>query len=305
VNISVTASQNSVCVNDQTTLTATGASNYTWSSGSTNSFALVSPSATAYYKVQGTVNGCGDKDSILITAIPLPVSILSLTPPSCNGSCNGAIQVMNTQGVGPFTYQLSNPTCTSAVCPSLCAGAYTLTVKGALGCTMPNTFTLSQPAVLQTSSTFTNATCTTCGNGSASVTATGGTLPYTYLWAPMNVTTAAVTTLNPGCYTVTVTDANNCSTSTSMCIGGFTGLKELISVNAVRIFPNPAHDQINVKIDSEKFDCYLYNELGQIIRFAEGQNETVSLTVAGLAKGIYYLEARVGDQRIMQKVIID
>jgi hypothetical protein len=54
--------------------------------------------------------------------------------------------------------------------------------------------------------------------GSASVTPSGGTAPYTYLWAPSGGTGSTATGLGAGTYTVTVTDANGCSTTASATV---------------------------------------------------------------------------------------
>ncbi len=69
-----------------------------------------------------------------------------------------------------------------------------------------------------------NATC--ANNGSASATATGGNGNYSYLWLPGNMTTASVSNLAPGTYTVQVTDGTSCGsgtvtiTNTGMAIAG-------------------------------------------------------------------------------------
>ncbi|MCW3104001.1 MAG: hypothetical protein JWO09_2441 [Bacteroidetes bacterium] len=57
----------------------------------------------------------------------------------------------------------------------------------------------------------TNATCVGCPNGTASVSATGGTGSYTYLWTPGGSTTATATGLTAGTYMVTITDGYGCA----------------------------------------------------------------------------------------------
>ncbi len=54
--------------------------------------------------------------------------------------------------------------------------------------------------------------------GSATITASGGTLPYTYLWAPGGQTTATITGLTAGGYTVTVTDSAGCKATKAVTI---------------------------------------------------------------------------------------
>jgi gliding motility-associated-like protein len=62
-------------------------------------------------------------------------------------------------------------------------------------------------------SNSTNVSCFGGNNGSATVTATGGTTPYTYAWTPSGGSGATATGLSAGTYTVAVTDASGCVSS--------------------------------------------------------------------------------------------
>jgi len=71
-----------------------------------------------------------------------------------------------------------------------------------------------QPTIITLSLSSTSS----CGsNGTASVTASGGTLPYTYLWNNAG-TTSAITGLPPGNYSVTVTDVNGCTSTATVAV---------------------------------------------------------------------------------------
>ncbi|WP_424108311.1 SprB repeat-containing protein, partial [Pseudomonas viridiflava] len=69
-----------------------------------------------------------------------------------------------------------------------------------------------------TASGQTNVACFGGTNGSATVSATGGTGPYTYSWSPSGGTAATATGLAAGTYTVTVTDANGCTATRAFTI---------------------------------------------------------------------------------------
>jgi gliding motility-associated-like protein len=78
--------------------------------------------------------------------------------------------------------------------------------------------TITEPAVLLPSLILTNPKCSGSCDGSLSTTPTGGTPPYTYLWAPGGSTTVSLTGLCAGNYSLTVTDANNCISTTTMTL---------------------------------------------------------------------------------------
>ncbi len=87
----------------------------------------------------------------------------------------------------------------------------TLTTTNSVSCSVIDTVNVLQPTPLAVTMTRTNAFCNQT-NGSAHVTASGGTLNYSYAWSTTPVqTTATATGLAPGAYSVTVTDGNSCT----------------------------------------------------------------------------------------------
>ena len=103
---------------------------------------------------------------------------------------------------------------TTASATNLCAGTYTGTMTDALGCIATVSVTIAEPDALNT--TIASPTPTSCFNacdGSATVSVTGGTTPYTYLWSDGGAqTTGTADNLCAGNYIVTVTDAQGCTT---------------------------------------------------------------------------------------------
>src|SRR5207248_11466647 len=67
---------------------------------------------------------------------------------------------------------------------NLGAGTYTVTVSDATGCTSTQSITITQPSAITAPTTQTNVNCNGGNNGTATVTASGGTPGYTYVWAP-------------------------------------------------------------------------------------------------------------------------
>ncbi|MFN5418976.1 MAG: SprB repeat-containing protein, partial [Sphingomonadales bacterium] len=156
--------------------------------------------------------------STVITSVPaVTASILTQTNVTCNGLSNGAGTVTATGGQTPYTYLWSTGA-TSNTLSGRAAGTYTVTVTDLNGCASTATLTISEPAALVASIlTQTNVTCNGLSNGSGTVTETGGTAPYTYLWST-GATTSTLSGRAAGTYTVTVTDFNGCASTTTLTI---------------------------------------------------------------------------------------
>ena len=92
-----------------------------------------------------------------------------------------------------------------------------MTVTDANGCTAQASATITQPSAIVLSSTSTNVSCNGGNYGSINLSATAGVAPYTYSWSSSQ-TTANITNLTAGSYTVTVTDANGCTAQATLTI---------------------------------------------------------------------------------------
>uniref|UniRef100_UPI00404AF40E Ig-like domain-containing protein n=2 Tax=Flavobacterium sp. TaxID=239 RepID=UPI00404AF40E len=131
----------------------------------------------------------------------------------CNGSATGAINISTTGGTAPYTYNWSDGITTEDR-TDLIAGTYSVTVTDANGINDTETITITQPNVLTSSITLqTNVTCYGAFDGSATISADGGTSGYTYSWAPSGGTSATITGRAAGDYTCTITDASGCTTT--------------------------------------------------------------------------------------------
>ena len=133
----------------------------------------------------------------------------SPTQVTCHGANNGQLTVQVSGQNGAVTYSWSNGATTSAI-SNLAAGIYTVTVTDSLGCVLTANDTIVQPSALQASLSSLNVTTAGQNQGSISSSVNGGTAPYTYLWSNSS-TSANITGLFAGTYTVSITDANNCT----------------------------------------------------------------------------------------------
>jgi gliding motility-associated-like protein len=189
-------------------------------SGANTSTPVVSASGCYVLTVTNPTNGCISRDTVCVTSnFSLPVmSGQTQTNVSCFAACNGSINFNVNSGQSPYTFLWSNGS-TSQSQSGLCAGYYTVTVTGANGCTVSQTFNLSQPngTLGVTTAVTQQVSCTGGNNGAISASATGGTIPYTYLWNT-GASGSSISGIAAGTYTVTVTDGNGCTAQSSSTV---------------------------------------------------------------------------------------
>lgn len=156
--------------------------------------------------------------SMLVSVTLFSQLILSETHNNvtCYGLCDGSAQVNVTGGTPPYMYQWNNGITTHVV-TGTCAGIYNVTVTDAAMSTATISVIIAEPAFIATATSQTNISCFGLCDGTATIVASGGVLPYTYNWSN-GQTTSTATNLCAGLYTVTVVDANGCTATTNLTI---------------------------------------------------------------------------------------
>ena len=195
----------------------TTAYSFAWSNGATTA-AVTSLAAGTYTVTVTDANLCMDTETITITEpTPLVASILSSSNISCFGLFDGSATAAGSGGTAPYTYSWSSGANT-ATASGLGAGTFTISVTDANGCLDTETVTITQPTLLVASTALiNNVSCNGGNDGSASVSGSGGTTPYSYSW-PLGDTSATVNNLSVGTHIATVTDASGCSDTSSITI---------------------------------------------------------------------------------------
>lgn len=192
---------------------------YLWSPSGGTSPIATGLTAGVYTCTVTDANGCTAQFSATVNNSGAPsVTLSTQTNVSCNGGSNGSATVSASGGSSPYTYAWSPSGGTSATATGLTAGTYTCLVTDALGCAQSATVTITQPALLTSVSSGTDPLCNSGATGTATVTPSGGTGPYTYNWSPTGGTAATATALAAGNYTCTVTDANGCTSTSSVVL---------------------------------------------------------------------------------------
>jgi len=193
------------------TATATvGLTPYTfaWSNGATT--ASITGLVAGTYTV--TVTDAGGCSATCESVVSQPTELLAECTSVnnlCNGDALGSVTVVASGGIAPYAYAWSNGGI-MATEMNLIAGTYTVTVTDANGCTSTCESIVTEPPLLVADCTGENINCNGEPTGSATVTTTGGVLPYSFAWSN-GATTATITDLLAGTYSVTVTDANGCT----------------------------------------------------------------------------------------------
>src|SRR6185436_17324046 len=132
---------------------------------------------------------------------------------------NGSAQVTAGGGTSPYQYAWSPSGGTATTASGLASGSYMVTVTDAHNCIQSASAIVTQPSSLTASIPVSSPViCYGGNNGTAHVSAGGGTAPYQYAWSPSGGTSTIASGLTAGNYTVTVTDVNNCSRTANVTI---------------------------------------------------------------------------------------
>ncbi|HIA06187.1 MAG TPA: PKD domain-containing protein [Flavobacteriales bacterium] len=155
------------------------------------------------------------------TSASVTASITDSTMVSCNGGADGSATVLAGGGSTPYTYSWDDLALqTNAIAVGLPAGTWTATVLDALGCIATVSVTITEPALLSASILASNdPNCNSGCDGDATVTVSGGSGAYTYVWSPTGGSAATGTALCANIiYTVTVTDSLSCSAADNITL---------------------------------------------------------------------------------------
>lgn len=216
----VLAQPNCLISGNITGLTASGGIGgltYSWNGNPSANSDLFGANAGSYTLTVTDANGCTANSGPYTLSSPQSPVISGqaiITDITCNS--NGTITGLSVSGgTAPYSYMYNSTISTGADFSTNIAGSYTLRVGDVNGCIVssgPHVINQIQDPTIAGLTVNSHQTCNALGEASFTGT-TGGTAPYTYLWSD-NVTTGLTAQLPAGNYTVTVTDANGC-TSTS------------------------------------------------------------------------------------------
>ncbi len=224
--VSATITQEISCFNAADAVITASSSNgtspysYLWTPGGQSSAAISSQGPNTYSVTITDANGCLASGSTIVSEPTLLTASSSNSPTSCNSICDGSVQGTASGGTPPYSYSWSGGLGAGQNhSGTACEGTYTLTVTDANGCTSTSTTTVSEPTLLTASSSNSSASCNAVCDGDVSSSASGGTPPYSYSWSGgLGAGQNHNGSVCAGSYTVTVTDANGCTTTSTTTV---------------------------------------------------------------------------------------
>ncbi len=230
----------------------------------------------------------------------LNTSSATIISVSCFGANDGTAAITASGGTPPYSYLWDTGDTTSTL-GNLTAGTYQVTIADAYGCIIDNQVVVTEPAeLIVTGNSPPNS-------GTAIVSTSGGTPPYSYLWNTGDIT-LDLTNLTAGLYRVTVTDANGCSDTAGIDV--IVGMEELDLARYIDLYPNPTTDEvfIDYNFTSEvDLKVTVMNHLGQVVLTISEPNAVsgqLRLEVAEWASGIYNVLFSSGSQNDSRQLMI-
>lgn len=205
-------------------------------SGETTLTPTVDQAGEYLLQVTNTVNGCVTTEpAIVVENDPVEASVEAVTHVLCAGGQNGEAIVTAANGAEPYTFSwpggLSGPSQAG-----LAAGTYAVTVTDADECADLVNVVVQEPALLVANASASGETGLGNNDGTATAQPQGGVGPYSYLWSN-GATDQTITGLPPGAYTVTITDANGCTTQETATVNSFTcAINATVSVQHITCF---------------------------------------------------------------------
>ncbi|MGD0711423.1 MAG: beta-propeller fold lactonase family protein [Bacteroidales bacterium] len=276
--VHISASEYCIDPGSPTTLTASGATTYSWCCGlGTSNPIIVSPTSTTTYTVTGTTTGGTGTADVTININPTPV----ITGPT--SICSGSSATLDA-GVGYSAYLWSSAQTTELITIPP-PGTFTVTVYDVAGC-----------------------------SGTASITVTVKPKPHTPVISPAGsylISSATsgnqwyndsgiLTGQTAQVYTPVVTshyycivDSNGCLSDTSNKIYiVITGINNLSENNGIYIYPNPANDNITIENSAFTKDevISIFDIQGQLLIKQPMLQAKMNININTFAKGLYFVK---------------
>jgi len=309
INLNVTATPTVVasatpsviCAGATVSLTASGATTYSWMPNSSGSgTTTATPSASVIYTVSGTTSGCTNTRTLSVTVNNIPTLTVT-TNPSGGALCTtGATATLTAAGTST-AYSWSNGanTASTSVAPSTTT-VYTLTGTNSCGTT-----TASATIAVATTPTISATTPSTlsCAGNTVVLTASA-TAGVTYSWST-GATTTSITVSPSVTTTYTVSGTNACGSATATVVQNVStciGVEEVEGGYGISIYPNPANDYVNIAIPAQLASANTVVEvtdaIGKLVMKETLNTDVSTLRISKLEDGVYFFKVITNNQTV-------
>lgn len=264
---------------------------YLWSNFVINPINTILNPNTHYVTVTDA-NQCVVVDTVEVGSIPFQFSVESDSV-SCFGDNDGAISITATDAMGPFTFDWNNGDTIQNI-TELTTGFYQVLVSNGT-CFISLNGIVNGPEMIQLE-TFSGPDTSNVATpqGFATVIPSGGIAPYSYEWSN-GETIQLLENIATGDYTVTVTDANDCTTMTTVTVDLVVAVFEPIQQLSATLFPNPTAEMLYFQLEKpveNDWQIFLTNALGQKIKstnFEKINPQTIAIDLSKAESGLYFL----------------
>lgn len=247
-----------------------------------------------------------NSDFLFETEINALNSTEIVTNVSCNGDTDGEIFVNPLDGAAGYTIDWLGGE-EGFVLADLAPGFYSYTITDDNGCVYLDSAEVTEPSVIELTVTTTDET--ESGNGEIDLTVVGGTAPFFFDWDNDEIgdfDAEDLTNLEPGDYSVIVTDANGCTATITVSVSSVVSVDNFELKNGFKLFPNPSHGtfQITTENVENNYQLAIYNLLGEVVYTTIIANQVTTISEGVLASGTYMVELSNENERTLVKLVV-
>ncbi|MBN1187724.1 MAG: T9SS type A sorting domain-containing protein [Bacteroidales bacterium] len=322
LELNVDNQQNIACMGDSTGVIevsatgGTGVFTYEWSTidggGIVPGNSSQNTLAAGSYKISVfDANLCEDSTSSPIilsepsTKVSAAEELASHQDALCNGSSDGTLKILASNGTPPYEYSLNRSDWTTdSNFTGLGANTYVLWVRDATPCysdaaeaviTEPEAIQISTPIIIHESASGAN-------DGQITIIANGGTgeLIYTLRLGEtiLNQVDSIFTSLAPGGYMLSIRDFNECNASLTdtLKVNAYVNVDDLISSWQINVFPNPTKNKTYIRLigyERPSLQVDIINLNGQKVYNAVfnkiNSDSLLEIDLSDKPKGVYIL----------------
>jgi len=275
-SLTVNATPSSICQGNSATLSASGASTYSWTDGTNNysgNSITVTPTVNTTYTVTGTIGTCSATATVSVTVNATPSLTVNATD---NQLCTGESATLTANGANTYTWSHSLGSGSSKTVSPTSTTTYTVTGISAEGCSNTASISITVNPVPNVSA---NASPNTiCIGGSSTLSASGAN---TYSWS--NGSSGASITVSPSStttYTVTGTSTAGCTNTATVTVNISTTINITVNAN-----PSSICEGASSILSANGADTYNWSNSMNLATITVTPTNTTSYTVTGYSGG--------------------